>query len=263
VENVNTKADPEELVRQFALYGEVTEWSMLEDEPSESYTDAYRITFKNIGDARFARRKLHKISFVGLDLKVTYACELETVEDVRQKLQERRDVVGRKVAFYSALDAIPKELRVHPKTTAEVWDERPITASEWLQNGGNPLVIPASASATYSTPPTSVERKNGTSNQRNLQQSSDHHPYYDALTASSSSLPPTPHLYQGVDYQQYYQQYFAQYYGTYSGYSQSSTADELQAGTNGVDQAPLGKKRRAPSETPKEGESRAKIPKVE
>ena len=45
---------------------------------------------------RFAKKKLDNKSFFGGILHVCYAPEFETVNDTREKLQERRKVIAKK-----------------------------------------------------------------------------------------------------------------------------------------------------------------------
>lgn len=56
----------------------------------------YWIKFAAIDAARIAKKKLDSRSFFGKDLHVCYAPEFESVQDTRQKLQQRRQVIARK-----------------------------------------------------------------------------------------------------------------------------------------------------------------------
>ena len=80
----------------FATLHSPSRYRLLDEYPSEPYTDVYWIKFVSIDSARVAKRKMDNRSFFGKDLHVCYAPEYETVQDTREKLQERRDVIARK-----------------------------------------------------------------------------------------------------------------------------------------------------------------------
>lgn len=69
---------------------------MLDEYPSEPFTDVYWIKFAAIDAARIAKKKLDNRSFFGKNLHVCYAPEFESVQDTREKLQQRRQVIARK-----------------------------------------------------------------------------------------------------------------------------------------------------------------------
>ena len=54
----------------------------------------YWIKFAAIDAARLAKKKLDNHSFFGKDLHVCYAPEYESVQDTREKLQQRRQVIA-------------------------------------------------------------------------------------------------------------------------------------------------------------------------
>ncbi|KAG9355440.1 hypothetical protein JZ751_000278 [Albula glossodonta] len=84
-----------ELVQLFALYGAIEEYRVLDEYPAEKFTEVYLIKFQKLQSARVAKRNLDERSFFGSLLHVCYAPENETVEDTRQKLQDRRRFVAR------------------------------------------------------------------------------------------------------------------------------------------------------------------------
>ncbi|XP_041366432.1 RNA-binding protein 48-like [Gigantopelta aegis] len=96
VQGVPAVGASHELVKLFALYGAIDEYRILDDYPSEDFTEVYLICFKKIQSARFAKKKLDDYSFFGGVLHVCYAPEYETVEETRQKLQDRRKVIAAK-----------------------------------------------------------------------------------------------------------------------------------------------------------------------
>ncbi|XP_062814086.1 RNA-binding protein 48 isoform X2 [Anolis carolinensis] len=84
-----------ELVEQFALYGAIEEYNPLDDYPAEEFTEVYLIKFKKIQSARLAKRKLDERSFFGSLLHVCYAPEFESVQETREKLQDRRKYIAK------------------------------------------------------------------------------------------------------------------------------------------------------------------------
>ncbi|XP_059412414.1 RNA-binding protein 48-like [Carassius carassius] len=84
-----------ELVQLFALYGVIEEYRALDEYPAEQFTEVYLIQFKKLTSARVAKRHTDEKSFFGGQLHVCYAPEYETVEETRQKLQDRRRYVNR------------------------------------------------------------------------------------------------------------------------------------------------------------------------
>jgi hypothetical protein len=66
---------------------------LLKEYPSEPFTEVYRIKFAAIDSARIAKKKLDNRSFFGKNLHVSYAPEFESVQDTREKLQQRRRVI--------------------------------------------------------------------------------------------------------------------------------------------------------------------------
>ncbi|KAI2652822.1 RNA-binding protein 48 [Labeo rohita] len=84
-----------ELVQLFALYGVIEEYRALDEYPAEQFTEVYLFKFQKLTSARVAKRHTDEKSFFGGQLHVCYAPEYETVEETRQKLQDRRRYVNR------------------------------------------------------------------------------------------------------------------------------------------------------------------------
>ncbi|XP_044281140.1 RNA-binding protein 48 [Varanus komodoensis] len=87
-----------ELVEQFALYGTIEEYNPLDDYPAEEFTEVYLIKFQKIQSARIAKRKLDERSFFGSLLHVCYAPEFESVQETREKLQDRRKYIAKVIS---------------------------------------------------------------------------------------------------------------------------------------------------------------------
>ena len=71
-------------------------YRLLDEYPSEPYTDVYWIKYVSIQAARAAKRKLDNRPFFGRDLHICYAPEFESVQDTREKLQQRRKTIAHK-----------------------------------------------------------------------------------------------------------------------------------------------------------------------
>ncbi|XP_038971478.1 RNA-binding protein 48-like isoform X6 [Phoenix dactylifera] len=68
----------------------------MDAEDCEPFTDVYWIKFSQVGNARFAKRKLDESVFLGNRLQVSYAPQFESLLDTKEKLEGRRkEVLGR------------------------------------------------------------------------------------------------------------------------------------------------------------------------
>ncbi|XP_042657710.1 RNA-binding protein 48 isoform X2 [Tyto alba] len=84
-----------ELVEQFALYGAIEEYHALDEYPAEQFTEVYLIKYQKLQCARVAKKKMDERSFFGSLLHVCYAPEFETVQETREKLQDRRKYIAK------------------------------------------------------------------------------------------------------------------------------------------------------------------------
>ncbi|XP_008935901.1 PREDICTED: RNA-binding protein 48, partial [Merops nubicus] len=84
-----------ELVEQFALYGAIQEYHALDEYPADQFTEVYLIKFQKLQCARVAKKKMDERSFFGSLLHVCYAPEFETVQETREKLQDRRKYIAK------------------------------------------------------------------------------------------------------------------------------------------------------------------------
>ncbi|XP_019388743.1 PREDICTED: RNA-binding protein 48 isoform X2 [Crocodylus porosus] len=84
-----------ELVEQFALYGAIEEYNALDEYPAEQFTEVYLIKFQKLQNARVAKKKMDERNFFGSLLHVCYAPEFETVQETREKLQDRRKYIAK------------------------------------------------------------------------------------------------------------------------------------------------------------------------
>lgn len=85
------------LIELFALYGTIDEYKLLDGYACEEFTDVFWIKYQHISSARIAKKKLDDYNFFGNTLHVCYVPEFETVDDTRQKLQQRRVGIARRL----------------------------------------------------------------------------------------------------------------------------------------------------------------------
>ncbi|XP_048366325.1 RNA-binding protein 48 [Sphaerodactylus townsendi] len=81
-----------ELVQLFALYGTIEEYNPIDDYPAEEFTEVYVIKFQKI---QSASQRVDEGDFFGSLLHVCYAPEFETVQETREKLQDRRKYIAK------------------------------------------------------------------------------------------------------------------------------------------------------------------------
>jgi hypothetical protein len=95
----------EQLLPYFNQYGKVENYWKLDGykrkdlEEDERFIETILIKFVQINQARVAKCKLDDMNFMGSCLHICYAPECETVDDLREKLMERRTIVERKSHF--------------------------------------------------------------------------------------------------------------------------------------------------------------------
>ncbi|CAG2223664.1 unnamed protein product [Mytilus edulis] len=91
IQDVPALGTTQELIKLCAVHGAVEEYRLLDEFPTvDRYTDVVLVKFKRILSARHAKKKLDNWSFLSVPLHVTYAPEYESVEETREKLQDRR-----------------------------------------------------------------------------------------------------------------------------------------------------------------------------
>ncbi|ESP01556.1 hypothetical protein LOTGIDRAFT_238248 [Lottia gigantea] len=78
-------------------FGVLKSFQALDDYPSEQFTEVYLVQYERIQSARYAKRKMDDMSFFGGVLHVCYAPEFESVQETREKLQDRRRQVAAKI----------------------------------------------------------------------------------------------------------------------------------------------------------------------
>ncbi|KRX26020.1 RNA-binding protein 48 [Trichinella nelsoni] len=94
-----------ELLNRCENFGVVEKTWILSDYPCDPFTEAHVVCYKNIVDARRAKRFIDNLSFYGSLLHVSYAPEYESVDETEQKLILRNKEVETRsklfrLAFY-------------------------------------------------------------------------------------------------------------------------------------------------------------------
>lgn len=93
VRNVSALGCEDELLKLFGTLGEVEECKPMDAEDCEAFTDVYWMKFRQVNNARFAKRKLDESVFLGNRLQVSYAQQYESLSDTKEKLEGRRKEV--------------------------------------------------------------------------------------------------------------------------------------------------------------------------
>ena len=89
----------EQLIPYFKQYGPIEQSKKLEGyekNDGEEFVETVLIKFVQIHQARIAKCKLDDLNFMGSILHICYAPECETLDDLREKLIERRQIVERR-----------------------------------------------------------------------------------------------------------------------------------------------------------------------
>ncbi|XP_011859177.1 PREDICTED: RNA-binding protein 48 [Vollenhovia emeryi] len=87
----------EEVRKLLCSYGDVNTIQLVTEYPSEEFTVAYHVHYARIQSARIAKRSIDNKNFFGGILHVCYAPELETLEETRTKLWQRRKDVATQI----------------------------------------------------------------------------------------------------------------------------------------------------------------------
>lgn len=98
VENVPALGVTENLLKMCSAFGAIQEHRMLDDHPhADQFTDVVWIKFETAMGARMAKRGLDDKPFFSNLLRISYAVEYESEQDIRQKLKERKAAVAHRL----------------------------------------------------------------------------------------------------------------------------------------------------------------------
>ncbi|NWU82344.1 RBM48 protein, partial [Onychorhynchus coronatus] len=140
-----------ELVEQFALYGAIEEYHALDEYPSEQFTEVYLLKFQKLHCARVAKKKMDERSFFGSLLHVCYAPEFETVQETREKLQDRRKYIAKAT---NQRDCFVLKKVEDPKTTVSKTSEHDCpwsTSRSHEASRGDPSCFTSSQGVSHNT----------------------------------------------------------------------------------------------------------------
>lgn len=103
IQGVPSVGSMEELKNLCSSFGPLEDFKPLDEYPCEDkYTEVYMVKYKRIQSSRFAKRKLDEHSFFGGNLHVFYAPEYESLQETRDKLRDRRQVVAKKIKHHTS-----------------------------------------------------------------------------------------------------------------------------------------------------------------
>ncbi|RWS05226.1 hypothetical protein B4U79_02099 [Dinothrombium tinctorium] len=88
----------DELTRVCRKFGPLEFVLLAEDYPvSEPFTEVFVVKYKYLQNAIYAKKRIDDFNFYGETLHVCYAPEMETVDETKQKLNERETFVKAKI----------------------------------------------------------------------------------------------------------------------------------------------------------------------
>ncbi|XP_063392117.1 RNA-binding protein 48 [Cydia fagiglandana] len=100
----------------FQKFGRLKSFNLAKDYKSEQFTETYHAVFEKIQSARIAKRMLDTKNFYGGSLHVTYAPELEDLDETRIKLLQRKhDVLTRLRNLQNEQDTKVKKVEIEPE----------------------------------------------------------------------------------------------------------------------------------------------------
>ncbi|XP_012548091.1 RNA-binding protein 48 [Bombyx mori] len=114
VPSINLRQETKSLVQR---YGAIKKFNLTKEYECEIFTEAYHIQYEKIQSARIAKKYLDCKNYYGGVLHVCYAPEMETVNELKEKLIERR-----KDVFYR-LHKNEKDLSFSKKTVVNEIDD--------------------------------------------------------------------------------------------------------------------------------------------
>ncbi|CAH0730835.1 unnamed protein product, partial [Brenthis ino] len=102
----------QETKAQFAKFGKLLQFNISKEHAAEVFTETYHAQYEKIQSARLAKRMLDTKNFYGGSLHVTYAPEMENVEETRHKLIQRQQNIIYRLKNLQKEKKIEKQLPV-------------------------------------------------------------------------------------------------------------------------------------------------------
>ncbi|KAJ8654199.1 hypothetical protein O0I10_010147 [Lichtheimia ornata] len=158
VENVPALGLVENLLKLCSSFGPVQSHRLLDDHASATnYCDVVWIQFATTAAARIAKRTLDDKPFFSNLLRVSYAPEYETVDDLRGKLQERRYSVTQRVSYNKRKDR--RQSKQKPPSSSSSYTEGTTTTTATMMPpvlGPLPKESPSTSSSSTTTTTTTT-----------------------------------------------------------------------------------------------------------
>lgn len=99
----------------FQKFGRLKSFTLAKDYKGEQFTETYHAVFEKIQSARIAKRMIDTKNFYGGSLHITYAPELEDLDETRIKLLQRKhDVLTRLRNLQNEEDKFVKKVEIEP-----------------------------------------------------------------------------------------------------------------------------------------------------
>ncbi|XP_071631339.1 uncharacterized protein [Temnothorax longispinosus] len=105
----------EEVKKLICPYGSMKAIQLVTEYPSEEFTETYHVHYAHIQSARIAKRFIDNKNFFGGILHVCYVPELETLEETKAKLEQRRKDVATQIKRIQQESVNPKVDKFIPR----------------------------------------------------------------------------------------------------------------------------------------------------
>lgn len=152
IENVPALGLVENLLKLCSSFGPVQSHRLLDDHASATnYCDVVWIQFATTAAARIAKRTLDDKPFFSNLLRVSYAPEYETVDDLRSKLQERRYSVIQRVSHNRHKDRRQRQQK--PSSFVEEKNQPSTMIGPMIPNKATTTSTSTSSTTTTSSTP--------------------------------------------------------------------------------------------------------------
>lgn len=121
IENVPSLGVIEQLIDKCRSFGSIEQYRLLDDHVSSTeHADVFWIQYHDIVSARMAKRKMDDKPFFTNLLRVNYAPEYETFDDIRAKFQDRLKAVSERLVKRTR----PFRKRIETETEAIIGPQR-------------------------------------------------------------------------------------------------------------------------------------------